>query len=172
MQSPKQVLESIGNTAISGVAGVLSIVGRPLEALTDGAVNITSTVGNAVLDGSPGKVYNKLQSMAPRLEEKPVISPLGNVRLPEISLPHLCGLRMDERKRDSIKYAVAVDVSELIGEIPVVGPIVGRMVEDIHVAEIRDMLGVEELILYMHFNKCGPAVPPMIRMYMEQECSG
>lgn len=167
-RKPSQAHEE-GIARLTGGAGnAISAVSRPLEMAVDGILEATNQIGNAVARSPAGRLYQRVRERAPRLPETQVRTPFGPARLPEVGLPDFQELAMDQRRRDSMKAALATDVSSLVGIIPVLGDIVADVVEDTYAETIRRSLTPAELDTYMKFDKLGPSSLAMARTWMRE----
>ena len=99
----------------------------------------------------------------PTLPETRIPTPFGAVHLPEkkIELPKLPAF--DEKSRDAMKHAIAIDLSMIPGLIPYVGDVVADVVEDLHAAELRKILTLEQYDRFLIEDKVAPAVIAMAR---------
>ncbi|GAH54621.1 unnamed protein product, partial [marine sediment metagenome] len=80
----------------------------------------------------------------PTLPETTVATPFGKVSLPEykVRVPKLPPF--DEKSRNAMKHAVAIDGAMVPAMLPLVGDIVSDVVEDLHAAELRKILSSSE----------------------------
>ncbi|HUV56897.1 MAG TPA: hypothetical protein VMV84_06660 [Dehalococcoidales bacterium] len=99
----------------------------------------------------------------PTLPETRVPTPFGSVRLPEhkLSLPKLPSF--DEKSRNALKHAVAIDASMVPAMIPFVGDMVADVVEDLHAAELRRILTADQYDEFLKQDKVAPATIAMMR---------
>ena len=99
----------------------------------------------------------------PTLPETAVPTPFGRVHLPEhkVELPKLPSF--DEKSRNAMKHAVAIDGSMVPGLIPFVGDVVADVVEDLHVAELRKILTPKQYDEFLKQDKVAPAMIAMAR---------
>ena len=97
------------------------------------------------------------------LPETRIPTPFGAVHLPEkkIELPKLPSL--DEKSRDAMKHAIAIDLSMIPAMIPWVGDVVADVVEDLHGAELRKILTSKEYDEFLKQDKVAPATIAMAR---------
>ena len=115
-------------------------------------------------------ILSKLESIrrrAPSMRAFRIPTPLGQVETPELSLPNVQLPVMNERRRNAVKAAAAVDLSMIISFIPVFGDFVADVVEDIYGHRIREVLTPEELTRYMERDKIGPSAVAMLRTFAE-----
>ena len=99
----------------------------------------------------------------PTLPETTIPTPFGSVHLPEhkVRLPKLPPF--DEKSRNAMKHAVAIDGSMVPGLIPFVGDVVADVVEDLHAAELRKLLSPGEYDEFLKQDKVAPATIAMVR---------
>jgi len=99
----------------------------------------------------------------PTLPETRIPTPFGEVHLPEhkVGLPSLPSL--DEKSRDAMKHAIAIDLSMIPGIIPWVGDVVADIVEDLHAAELRKILTSKQYDEFLKQDKIAPATIAMTR---------
>ena len=104
-------------------------------------------------------------------EGKLLPTPFGRVELPGIReiLPEFPPKppEMDERRSKAMQHAVAIDISSIIGWIPVVGDVVADIVEDLHGAELRKTLTKEEMELYTKYDKVSPSTIALARAFIK-----
>jgi len=99
----------------------------------------------------------------PTLPETTVPTPFGKVHLPEhkVKLPKLPPF--DEKSRNAMKHAIAIDGSFVPGLIPFAGDVVADIVEDLHFAELRKVLSTEQYDEFIKQDKVAPATVAMMR---------
>jgi len=99
----------------------------------------------------------------PTLPETTIPTPFGEVHLPEhkVKLPKLPPF--DEKSRNAMKHAVAIDGSMVPGLIPFIGDVVADVVEDLHAAELRKILSPSEYDEFLKQDKVAPATIAMVR---------
>ncbi|MBA7716531.1 hypothetical protein ES703_125604 [subsurface metagenome] len=99
----------------------------------------------------------------PTFPETTIPTPFGKVHLPE----HKLGLPkpppFDEKNRNAMKHAIAIDGSMVPGMIPWVGDVVADVVEDLHFAELRKILTPKEYDEFIKQDKVAPATIAMMR---------
>ena len=99
----------------------------------------------------------------PTFPETTIPTPFGTVHLPE----HKLGLPkpppFDEKSRSAMLHAIAIDGVMVPGMIPVVGDIVADVVEDLHAAELRKILTLEQYDEFLKQDKIAPAIIAMMR---------
>lgn len=110
----------------------------------------------------PGQ-KESLRLWPPTLPETTIPTPFGKVSLPEhkIGLPKLPPF--DEKSRNAMKHAIAIDASMVPGMIPIVGDIVADVVEDLHAAELRKILDPQQYDEFLKQDKIAPATIAMMR---------
>lgn len=101
--------------------------------------------------------------LPPTLPRTRVPTPFGSVHLPEhkIGPPKLPPF--DDKSRDAMKHAVAIDASMVPAMIPWVGDVVADLVEDLHTAELRKILTPKQYDEFIRQDKVAPAIIAMAR---------
>ncbi|MBA7536332.1 hypothetical protein ES705_28595 [subsurface metagenome] len=99
----------------------------------------------------------------PTLPETTIPTPFGSVHLPKhkVKLPKLPPF--DEKSRNAMKHAIAIDGAMVPGLIPVLGDVVSDVVEDLHFAELRKILTTEQYDEFIKQDKISPATIAMMR---------
>jgi len=99
----------------------------------------------------------------PTLPSTRIPTPFGAVHLPEkkIELPKLPTI--DEKNREAMKHAIAIDLSLIPAMIPWVGDVVADVVEDLHFAELRKTLTPKQYDEFIKQDKIAPATIAMAR---------
>ncbi len=99
----------------------------------------------------------------PKLPETIIPTPFGRVSLPEkkIEWPRLPSF--NEKTRNAMKHAIAIDGSMIPGLVPWVGDVVADIVEDLHAAELRKILTPKEYDRFLIEDKIAPATIAMAR---------
>lgn len=133
------------------------------------AIDIGNGIVGKVVSSPVGRVVNKASTTLPYVKETPFPTPFGKVRLPGLRIPELHPIILDERKRKALNYSLGIDVSGVVGIVPVVGDIVSDIIEDTYYEQIREMLSDAEVIDYVRFDKLGPSVVAMARTFMPKE---
>lgn len=98
-----------------------------------------------------------------------VPTPFGEVHLPsfEEMIPKLEAPKMDERRQRALLHGIAVDISSIIGWVPIVGDIVADVVEDLHGAELRRTLTGKEMDEFMIQDKVAPSTIALLRTFLK-----
>jgi hypothetical protein len=101
--------------------------------------------------------------MTPTLPAIPIPSPFGKISLPEYKLcfPTLPGF--DDKSRRAMMHAIGIDISNILGWIPVIGDIVSDVVEDMHGAELINILSSDEYKEFLKQDKVAPSTIAMAR---------
>lgn len=99
----------------------------------------------------------------PTLSEITIPTPFGKVSLPEyeLTLPKIP--EVSAKNTSALKHAIGIDMSSVIGWIPVVGDIVADVVEDMHGAELQKLLSSDEYREYLKQDKVAPSTIAMLR---------
>lgn len=104
------------------------------------------------------------------LPERPFKTPFGPVHLPEIELPPLRPPKIDGHRAGQLRQALGADASDILGVIPVVGDILSRNVESMHLQAIRDASTDEEFREYIKRKKLAPFdTLALARVYIKQD---
>jgi len=118
--------------------------------------------------------YYKPLSSSP--EEKVAIpTPFGAVSLPLPERPTMAPPEppeIDDRRMAALRHVVAIDLSGIVGWIPVVGDVVADVVEDLHGSELHRILTPEEYDRYLVEDKVAPSFIAMIRTFMKVPLKG
>ena len=147
-----------------------NILGRipsslPFEKTIDSALN---NAEEKIASSPITKTAQNIHSKIPLLTEFNFPTPLGRIRVPEISVPEPTTPKLTENRREALKYAVGIDISSAIGYIPVVGDIIADVVEDVYGARLRKVLTPEEMDTYSKFDKLGPSTLAVLRMAIKK----
>ena len=109
--------------------------------------------------------------MAAEKRELEIPTPFGPVTIPKLreALPAFPPEvpKMDERRSKAMSHAVAIDLSSVIGWIPIVGDVVADVAEDLHGAELRKLLTEEEMDRYVVEDKVAPSTVALARVFMK-----
>ena len=105
----------------------------------------------------------------PTFPETTIPTPFGSVHLPEhkIGLPKLPSF--DEKSRNAMKHAIAMDASMIPGLIPFAGDIISETVSDLHSAELRKVLTPKEYDRFETYDKINPNVIALMRALGKEE---
>jgi len=99
----------------------------------------------------------------PTLAETRVPTPFGVVYLPQ----HKIGLpkppSFDEKSRNAMKHAIAIDASMVPAMIPFAGDVLSDIIEDLHFAELRKLLTPNQYNEFIKQDKVAPATIAMMR---------
>ncbi len=99
----------------------------------------------------------------PTLPETTVPTPFGKVRLPEQQLGLPKPPPFDAKSRSAMLHAIAIDGAMVPGLIPFVGDVVSDVVEDLHFAELRQILSSAQYDEFLKQDKVAPAILAMAR---------
>jgi len=109
--------------------------------------------------------------MVEKEEEFKVWTPFGTLHLPEVKdlIPEFPPKipKMDDRRADAMRHAMAIDLSSIVGWVPVVGDVISDIVEDLHFSELRKILTKPELDEYIKQDKVAPSTVAMIRTFIK-----
>ena len=88
----------------------------------------------------------------------------GTIKLPDLETPPLSLPAMpDGRAAKAIGHGLGEDAAQLIGLIPWIGDIAEDILEDLHHAEIKDILTADEYREFAEYNKAFPTTIALIR---------
>ena len=99
----------------------------------------------------------------PTFPSTTIPTPFGKVHLPEYKVGLPKPPPFDEKSRSAMMHAIAIDASMVPGMIPIVGDIVADVVEDLHAAELRKILTLEQYDEFLKQDKVAPATIAMMR---------
>ena len=116
------------------------------------------------------------ENVAEEKKEVKILTPFGEVALPEISevLPEFPPEipKLDKRQSEAMSHAVAIDLSSIVGWIPVVGDVVADVAEDLHGAELRKLLTKEEMNRFVIEDKVAPTTVALARVFIKVPSKG
>lgn len=137
------------------------------EKALDNALDAATGRVNTFVEKSPlATQYERFRERAPSIRERRFDTPLGRVITPEVSLPKLGHVELKPERREALKAAIAIDISSVIGIIPVVGDILADVVEDVYGGKLRDSLTKEEMDMYTKYDKAGPSTLAIMRTFV------
>jgi len=114
-------------------------------------------------------ITKKLEELHSRLPVSPpidLVTPLGTVKLPELSFPKPVPPKIDTRKREAVKAAIGQDLSYVPGLLPVVGDVLADAISDIFGAKIYETLTKEEFREFQKYDKISPlSTVAMLRVF-------
>jgi len=105
----------------------------------------------------------------PTLPETRIPTPFGVVHLPEKKIEPPKLPPFNEKTREAMAHAIAIDLSMIPGLIPLVGDVVADVVEDLHGAELRKILTTKQYDEFIKQDKIAPAIIAMARTLTKQE---
>jgi|SRR3990167_6662645 len=95
-------------------------------------------------------------------------TPFGKINIPVLDIPDLRKPDMDSRRRAALIQSLGSDFAKIIGVIPVVGDIASDALQDIHSAEVHDLLTPTEEALFRKYDKIYPLdTLGLLRAFME-----
>ena len=98
-------------------------------------------------------------------DEFEIWTPFGKVSVHRPTLPYLEPPKLDARKMDAFKHALASDLGSIIGLIPAVGDVASDVIEDLHWAELRKLLTPAEMKEYTKLDKMSPSSIALIQTF-------
>lgn len=141
----------------------------PLEDQVD---NVIDAIGERVKHSAPIVMIESIQERLPVIPEQELNTPFGRINLPELSVPKLLPEVMNSRRKEALKTAIAIDLSSVVGMIPVVGDVASDVIEDTYGAKLRQTLTEEEMALYSKYDKLGPSTLGLIRAFAKSKLGG
>ncbi len=138
---------------------------RPVEDILDRVIDFSIESVNKVLEGPGMEVFNVLRERGPQIPALDLPTPFGGVRTGALGLPEIQAIKLDPRKREAFKATIAIDLSSLIGLVPLIGDVIADVTEDTFGAKLRDLLSTEEMNFYTEFDKTGPSTLALARAF-------
>lgn len=135
--------------------------------------DVLDRIAERVYSSGPAKVLESLRQRAPTFPERKIPTPLGTLIAPRLSLPEVSAPKMQEREKAMVKAAVGVDVSRIVGVVPIVGDALGSFIQDFFIANIYDTLTPEEAHSFSRINKISPSSTlAMMQLWVERRRNG
>lgn len=154
-QMPKQVA---GFPPAVGFIDRLSQL--PFEQQVDRVLNaLEGTLKRSVILGQ----FEKMRGRVPYIPATVIPSPFGAIEIPAIEVPGLVFPEIDDRRREALKAAIAIDLSGLVALIPLLGDALADVIEDTYGNRIREILTPEEVAAYSRYDRVGPSTVAMLR---------
>ena len=126
----------------------------PLEAQIHRGLNAAS---GRISRSRLGSALRRLDDQSPSVASVEVSTPFGPINTPSITLPELSPPALDDRQRQAVKAAVAMDLAALVAIIPVVGDIIGNAIQDTYRPELQKLLHSSEAPGFNERNKISPS---------------
>ncbi len=127
--------------------------------------SVIDSAGDHIRNSRPVQKIEAWQDRLPVISEQVMNTPLGRIKLPELSMPRILPDAMDSRRKEALKAALAIDLSSLIGVVPVVGDVASDIIEDTYGANLRSSLTSQEMDLYTKYDKLGPSTFGLLRAF-------
>lgn len=125
------------------------------------------SVLNALEDSiAKSGIIERIEAARGRLPYIPatiIPTPFGTVEIPPIEIPELSLPKIDDRRREALKAAIAIDISGLVAVIPIVGDVLADIIEDTYGNKIREVLTPKEAAAYSKYDRVGPSTVAMLR---------
>ena len=126
----------------------------PLEKQADRVLNgISGRISKSRL----GSALRWLDDQSPSVESVELLTPFGPIITPHLTLPELSPPALDDRQRQAVKAAVAMDLAVLVAIIPVVGDIIGNAIQDTYRPQLQKLLAPSEAPGFNERNKVSPS---------------
>ncbi len=135
----------------------------PLEATVDRIVEAVTEVNSRIALSPAGRAYSRLKDSLPKIPERRLPTPFGEIKTPDMTLPELAVLKLDDRRREAIKAAVAIDLSFAVSLIPFIGDLVADVIEDTYGEKLKETMTDGEFEAYMRNDKFGPSTIAAVR---------
>lgn len=126
----------------------------PLELQVDRALN---SISGQISKSRVGAALRRLDEQSPSVESIEFPSPFGPIITPHLTLPELSPPALDNRQRQAVKAAVAMDLAALVAIIPVVGDIIGNAIQDTYRPQLQRLLNPSEVPGFIERNKISPS---------------
>ena len=138
----------------------------PLEDQVDAALN---SLAERVAGSPLVKRLEDIHGRLPVIPERSLPTPFGTVRTPEIKPPEPVPPKIDGRRREAMKAAIAIDLSFIVAVVPVVGDAASDVVGDIYTEKLKRVLTAEEFDLYIKYDRVGPSSIALARTFGEMK---
>ena len=126
----------------------------PLEDQVHRALNgISGLISKSML----GSALRHLDDRSPVVESVELPTPFGPIITPHLTLPELSPPALDDRQRQAVKAAVAMDLAAVIAFIPVIGDAVGNAIQDTYRPQLQKLLTPSESPGFNERNKVSPS---------------
>jgi hypothetical protein len=102
-------------------------------------------------------VLRYLDDQSPSVESVELQTPFGRIMTPHLTLPELSPPALNERQRQAVKAAVAMDLGALVAIVPVVGDIIGNAIQDTYRLQLQQLLAPSEIPGFNERNKVSPS---------------
>ena len=162
-RGPRKRFELVGPSKVP--SSIDTIIDAPVNAV----VSVVNGLMSAIANSPVGRAINSASKHLPYLREQPIPTPFGRVKLPEIKLPEVHEVELDEHKRKVLKATVGIDVAQVFGIVPVVGDLVADVFEDTHAEVLRETLNDAEFRAYTKYDKLGPSTLAIARTFMKRD---
>ena len=126
----------------------------PFERQIDRALN---GISGRINKSRVGSALRRLDDLSPSVESVEFPTPFGVITTPHLRLPELSPPALNERQRQAVKAAVAMDLAALVAIIPVVGDIVGNAIQDTYRPQLQKLLDPSESPGFNDRNKVSPS---------------
>lgn len=104
------------------------------------------------------------------LSEKSIPTPFGSIQAPEVRTPTFRRPEINNRRREALKHAVAIDGTDIIAEIPYVGSNLADSLRRMHTEQLSKHLTKEESDKFFYkFDKVLPDAPALFASFVESE---
>ena len=126
----------------------------PLETKIHRGLN---AVSDRISKSRVGLALRHLDDRSPSVESIELATPFGPIITPHLTLPELSPPALDERQRQAVKAAVAMDLAAVVAFIPVVGDIIGNAIQDTYRPQLQKLLAPSEIPGFNERNKVSPS---------------
>lgn len=122
------------------------------------------------LERATQKIYEsglvqKVQSLVevlPAIEPITIPTPFGTIHTQRIELPDIVPPRFKPEDREAIKAGLGITIGELVGNVPVIGDIVGPIIADHYRPILRETLEPAVYVEYQKKEKLFPAIVALL----------
>ena len=126
----------------------------PLEKQVHGTLN---AISGRISKSRVGSALRRLDDQSPSVESVEFPTPFGPIITPHLTLPELSPPALDERQRQAVKAALAMDLAALVAIIPVLGDLIGNAVQDTYRPQLQRLLSPSETPGFIERNKISPS---------------
>lgn len=126
----------------------------PLEAQIHRGLN---AVSGRISKSRFGSALRRLDDQSPSVASVELPTPFGPIITPHLTLPELSPPALDDRQRQAVKAAVAMDLAAVLAFIPVVGDIIGNAIQDTYRPQLQKLLHTSEVPGFNERNKISPS---------------
>lgn len=116
---------------------------------------VLNTIARIIEEHPLTKPLQEIKDKLPVLPEIEIPTPLGKFLTPLIELPNPLPPKIDERRREAVKGAIADDIASILEKIPLLHPVADTL-EDIAIEKLHNTLTDTEYRLFRKYDKICP----------------